>query len=140
MDERYLLAAARYDVKGFTNVAGAGMRRSDPVQPDPGTDGSGPEDYCWSSTRAHLSGHNDDLVAVVPLLRLVGNWKAFISSGTGEEDMESIRRHERTGRPLGNDDFVARTERATNRILRKQKPGPKSEKWSSLSMVSPEFR
>jgi len=115
MDERYLLAAARYIE---LNPVRARMVAR-------------PEDYCWSSTRAHLSGRDDDLVAVAPLLRLVGNWKAFVSSGIAEEDMESIRRHERTGRPLGNDDFIVRIERAINRILGKQKPGPKGEKRSS---------
>jgi len=41
--------------------------------------------------------------------------------------MAPIRRHERTGRPLGNEDFVTRVVRALDRILRKQKPGPKGK-------------
>jgi len=33
--------------------------------------------------------------------------------------------HERTGRPLGTDSFIARLETIVGRTLRKQKPGPK---------------
>ena len=39
--------------------------------------------------------------------------------------MESIRKHERRGRPLGDDHFVDRLESETARHLRKKKPGPK---------------
>ncbi|MCP4349177.1 MAG: hypothetical protein GY795_27160 [Desulfobacterales bacterium] len=39
--------------------------------------------------------------------------------------MERIRKHERTGRPLGDDSFVDRIGSETGRYLRKKKPGPK---------------
>jgi len=39
-----------------------------------------------------------------------------------------IRRHERTGRPLGDAGFIARLESQLGRFLRKCKPGPKRKK------------
>ncbi|MBM4064513.1 MAG: hypothetical protein FJ266_02560 [Planctomycetes bacterium] len=49
----------------------------------------------------------------------------FLSKGLSDEEVEKFRCHERTGRPLGADSFLARLENALGRILRKQKPGPK---------------
>jgi putative transposase len=42
-----------------------------------------------------------------------------------EVEAESIRMHERTGRPLGNDLFIDRLELEIGKSLRKKKPGPK---------------
>jgi putative transposase len=42
-----------------------------------------------------------------------------------EVETESIRRHKRTGRPLGNDLFIDRLELEIGKSLRKKKPGPK---------------
>ena len=39
---------------------------------------------------------------------------------------EALRRHERTGRPLGSEKFIAKLERIAGRLLRRQKPGPKT--------------
>lgn len=41
------------------------------------------------------------------------------------QELEEIRRHEKTGRPLGEDGFVGRLEEALGRILQRQKPGRK---------------
>lgn len=108
MDETYLLAAARY-VEMNPVAAGIVAR---------------PEDYCWSSARAHLASHDDDLTKVEPLLSMVGNWKDFLSLSS-EEEMNTFRKHERTGRPLGHEEFVERMEKLQDRPLRPQKPGPK---------------
>ena len=40
-------------------------------------------------------------------------------------DLEAIRAHARTGRPLGGERFLARLETRLGRRLRKAKPGPK---------------
>jgi len=84
-----------------------------------------PGDYGWSSCKAHLSGKDDKLVKVEPLLKIVSDWKNFIREPVSEFEMESIRKHERSGRPLGDDLFVDRLESVTGRHLRKKKPGPK---------------
>jgi hypothetical protein len=45
-----------------------------------------------------------------------------------EKEIKEIRRHERTGRPLGRDGFVHGLEKALSRTLRYQKSGPKGKK------------
>jgi len=49
----------------------------------------------------------------------------FILGGVSEEEIESLRRHEKTGRPLGSDGFVRKLGTALGRILERQKPGRK---------------
>ncbi len=109
MDEPYLLAAARYIE---LNPVRAGMVVA-------------PNDYRWSSARAHLKRKDDGLVKVSPLLKIAGSWRRLLTSAVKEEEMEMLRRHERTGRVLGDDDFQKRLEKKLGRVLRRQKPGPK---------------
>lgn len=109
MGEEYLIAAARYVE---LNPMRAGLVRS-------------PADYPWSSAAAHLRGQDDVLVRVAPLLELVPDWGSLLQSGLDETLSQRLRHHERTGRPLGSDGFVRGLERALDRILCRQKPGPK---------------
>ena len=111
MDERYLLAAARYV-------------EMNPVRAHLTTDaGSWP----WSSARAHLTCTDDQLVKVAPLLEMAGDWKTFLDGAAEEEHVSDIRKHERTGRPLGSEGFVERLESALDRFLKRGKPGPKGK-------------
>ena len=110
MDERYLLACARYVE---LNPVRAGLTRR-------------PRDWRWSSARAHLSGRDDALVRVKPLLDLAPDWSGFLRAGLADEEAEAIRRSERTGRPLGDARFIKRLERKLGRVLKPQKPGPKT--------------
>jgi putative transposase len=50
------------------------------------------------------------------------------SGQIAERDVSPLRRHERTGRPLGSESFVDGLERALSRRLHKQKPGPRHKK------------
>jgi len=109
MEERYLLAADRYIE--MNPVRAALIDR--------------PGEYPWSSAAAHTLGRDDRLVKVSPLLELVDDWGRFISGQIAERDVSLLRKHERTGRPLGAESFIDGLERALNRRLRKQKPGPK---------------
>ena len=86
-----------------------------------------PQDYRWSSASAHLAARDDGLVRVAPVLELAGGtaWLDFLAEGVSEEQAERFRRHERTGRPLGDEGFVTRLERVLGRVLRPQKRGPK---------------
>jgi putative transposase len=111
MDEQHLLAAARYIE---LNPVRAGLVAA-------------PQEYRWSSCRAHLSGRDDKLVCVVPLLRMARDWDSFLSSPTDQNVVELLGRHEHTGRPLGDEAFVSRMEDAVQRPLHRQKPGPKSK-------------
>ncbi len=112
MDETYLLAAARYVE---LNPVRARLRRR-------------PESHPWSSARAHLAGRDDGLVTVAPLLELVPEWPAFLAAGLDAEQATALRGHERTGRPLGGEGFVARLEKKLRRRLAKRRPGPKPKR------------
>jgi len=107
MDEKYLLAATRYVE---LNPVKAGMV-------------STPEEYSWSSAKAHMDGRDDTLVTVKPLLRMVDDWRQFLSSDVSNEEYEVLRQHERTGRPLGSKRFIERLETKLSRILTPQKGG-----------------
>lgn len=111
MDETYLLAAARYVEM---NPVKAGIAEDAAAWP-------------WSSARAHLAATDDKLVTVAPLLEMAGDWRLFLADAAEEEQVNEIRKHERTGRPLGSEGFVERLETALDRPLKRGKPGPKGK-------------
>lgn len=82
------------------------------------------EDYRWSSARAHVLKTQDPLLSQNSLVQGIDNWSAYLAEDD-VKDREIIARHTSTGRPLGDDAFIASIEQLTGRILRKQKPGPK---------------
>ena len=86
-----------------------------------------PQDYAWSSAAAHLSGKDDALVRVGPLLKLVPRWSKHLSVEADPEVVRQLRRHEATGRPAGEDRFVKRLERLLDRVLRPGRPGRKKK-------------
>jgi putative transposase len=108
MDESYLMAAVRYVE---LNPVRAGLV-------------SRPEDYQWSSARAHLEGKDDALATVQPMLDRVPSWCDFLSTADSDED-EVLQRHARTGRPLGQNEFVAGLEKMLNRPMCPLKVGRK---------------
>jgi putative transposase len=107
MDEPYLIAAARYVE---LNPVRAGLVA------DVG-------EWPWSSARPHLTGRDDRLVKTAPLLAMIADWRALLDSALTEEDLRDIREHGRTGRPLGNINFVERLECIVGRVLRPKKGG-----------------
>jgi putative transposase len=72
-----------------------------------------------------VKGEDDDLATVSPLLEIVGNWREFLGREVGQREYELVRSHERTGRPLGSEGFIESLEKKLERVLRRQKPGPK---------------
>jgi len=72
-----------------------------------------------------MAGGDDALSTVAPVLALVGNWMDFLATGAAEDEVTALRRHERSGRPLGREPFVAAIEGRLGRPLRRGKPGPK---------------
>lgn len=112
MDESYLLAAARYIE---LNPVRAGLAKE-------------PWSYPWSSAHAHLTGEDDNLAKATSLLNMVKDWRGFLLSAIPDKEIEELRKHELTGRPLGGEHFVKKIEKALGRILRRQKPGRKKEK------------
>ena len=109
MDEAHVLAAAGYVEM---NPVRAGLAEA-------------PWEWKWSSAGAHLEGRDDKLAKAGPLLQLVGGWEEFLGGALSEEECETFRRHERTGRPLGSAAFVERIERDLGRVLRPRKAGRK---------------
>lgn len=85
-----------------------------------------PEQWCWSSAPAHMARKDDSLVNVLPLLDMVGeDWKDFLlKAELDRHGQETLRRHERTGRPLGDTAFIEMLEQETGRRLRPKKSGP----------------
>jgi len=59
------------------------------------------------------------------MLERVGDWREFLAEGLSIEELEQLRRHKRSSRPLGSSGFVARLEGMPGRLLRPQKPAPK---------------
>lgn len=111
MDEHHLLAAARYIE---LNPVRAGLA------PDPWS-------YAWSSAAAHLRRADDGLVKVTPLLEIVPDWRGFMGGESIGEEAERFRQHERTGRPMGDADFIRKLEDSSCRVLHRRKPGPKKK-------------
>jgi len=101
MDQTHLLAAVRYVE---LNPVRAGLVDR-------------PEDYKWSSVCAHLMREDDALVTVKPMLEIVGSWEKFLQVDD-EESYSHLRKHEKTGRPLGSESFVEKLEGLTGRNLR----------------------
>jgi putative transposase len=62
---------------------------------------------------------------VAPLLARVDDWRMYLAAGLSAEEAALLRRHERTGRPLGGAAFLRRLERRLGRVLRKKTPGRK---------------
>lgn len=69
-----------------------------------------PEDWPWSGAEPHVKGKDGILVKTKPL-----------------QEIELLRKHERTGRPLGADSFIEKMELLLDRKLKPQKPGPKKK-------------
>lgn len=111
MDDAHLLAAVRYVE---LNPVRAGMVKK-------------PEDYIWSSAKAHLDAADDGVVKTAPMLNMVDDWKDFLKD-VSDEEIDKFRLHERTGRPMGSDDFLKKIKNKTGRDFIPKKRGPKKEK------------
>jgi len=104
----YLLAAVRYVLR---NPVRAGIAKK-------------AWNYRWSSAAWFVGKRPDDPLAVSSdSLADIGNPRAFLTQE--EERAFLLRKHARTGRPLGSETFIERLEQLTGRVLRPRKPGPK---------------
>lgn len=116
MDDAHLMVAVRY-VENNPVAAG--------IVAEAGN-------YRWSSARSHLAGtraDDDPLTNIGALGRHVHNWRAMLREGLEAMDspdaVEAIEARLRTGRPLADPDWIAKTEALIARKLAPQKPGPK---------------
>jgi putative transposase len=83
------------------------------------------QDWRWSSVAAHLSGKDDKLVKVAPILERYGDFAVLLDSKDDETTFKSLRQSETTGRPLGSEQWLEKLEKLTGRALKPQKRGPK---------------
>lgn len=111
MDEAHLLAAVRYVER---NPVAAQLCQH-------------PEEWQWSSARAHLLGRNDGLVDVRPMLSRISDWAMYLASDEDDGIRDRIAASTRTGRPLGDELFVQTLEKITGRELTPQRPGRKKK-------------
>jgi putative transposase len=91
------------------------------------------QDWPWSSVRAHLSGKDDSLVKVDPVLNRYGDFALFLGDSSHDEgEFKRLRQSETTGRPLGDEAWLLTLESLTGKSVRPQKPGPKVSSGDSL--------
>ena len=109
MDEDHLAAALRY--VSLNPVRARLVARA--------------QDWRWSSTRAHLTGKDDGITARAPIRERFPDFADLIAAADAEA-FARLRAAESIGRPLGDDRFLAKLERATKRRLKPRKRGPKA--------------
>lgn len=107
LDENHLLAAVRYVE---LNPVQAGIVAQ-------------AWEYPWSSAGFHTGkAESDPLVKDRSLSGLISDWEGFLAGGmTG--DIDRLRMATLTGRPAGDDIFIAKVENITGRDLSKGAPG-----------------
>jgi putative transposase len=111
MDENHLLAAVRYVE---LNPVRAGLCAR-------------PEQWRWSSARAHIYKNADSLLNREAMHDRVADWRQYLSEENSSAQLNSLRRHSVTGRPAGGRSFIDMLEKMTGQRLARSKPGPKSE-------------
>ena len=72
-----------------------------------------------------MEKRDNSLLKVSPLLELVSDWNVFLNDALQNKEYHEIRKHERTGRPLGSDLLIDKLEVLLGMQLRKKKTGPK---------------
>jgi putative transposase len=108
LDERHLLAAARYVE---LNPMTAGMVRE-------------AGEYPWSSARFHLGINNRDaLVSDKSLMGLIEDWAEYLKGNDEPIIQTTLLRGIRTGRPAGSERFIEMIGRITGRDLVMRKAG-----------------
>jgi putative transposase len=117
MDERYLIACARYIER---NPVRAKMVRM-------------PCDYKWSSARMHCGMDGQDIFGVKGLFNYADypqkDWKKFIEEPDNIGEIKNIRDQTRRGRPLGENIFIKKLEKNLGRFLMLRPRGrPKKNK------------
>lgn len=85
------------------------------------------QDYKWSSAKTHVSKTKDALLSDNFVVSGISNWSLYLAEEDNASDMNIFRQHIRTGRPLGDDNYLEQLERITGKDLKRKKPGPKKK-------------
>jgi hypothetical protein len=76
------------------------------------------------ATRAHLTGLDDSLVRVQPVLERMPDLEELLKQDH-EGAFEELRRSEGSGRPVGGEEFVFGLEQLLKRPIARRSPGRK---------------
>ena len=109
MNEAHTIAAMRY---AELNPVRAGLVRL-------------PHAWPWSSARGNLGLVDDPIVDRHITGQLVSNWRNYLGEDLGDDELESLRRQTRTGRPEGDDTFINQLEAKSGRPIHKKRRGRK---------------
>ncbi len=106
LDEQHLWAALRYVER---NPVRAGLVER-------------AEEYRWSSAPAHVSGSADGVLdgglECCAGVTGVGDWASWLAQPEELGKVQRLRSHSRTGRPLGDEGFLAKVEAVLGRRLK----------------------
>jgi putative transposase len=105
LDSRYFYIALSYIER---NPVRAKMTRS-------------PWDYRWSSASVHTGGEDEFGLIDAESWRQQSkgmNWKSILRAAMDDRQINRMRVHCRTGRPLGSDNFISKLESMIGRRLR----------------------
>lgn len=105
-EQDYLLAAARYIE--LNPVRSGKVKR--------------PEEWPWSSARAHLMNKPDPLLTPSPGFPGAAQWRQFLASEDASQ-VELIRKATSSGRPFADADLIVELEKRTGRSLTPKKIG-----------------
>ena len=66
-----------------------------------------PEEYAWSSAKAHMGLEDDEYLDDIELITSkVDDWKLYLAQAHENAIYRDIEKHEKTGRPLGTIKFL----------------------------------
>ena len=111
MDEDHVMAAARYVALNPVRARLVDRAR----------------DWPHSSVRAHLSGRDDGLVCVRPLIDRAPRFADLLDGDADAPEFAALRRSERIGRPLGDAAFQHAIGRRLGRDVRPGRRGRKAK-------------
>jgi len=84
-----------------------------------------PQDWKWSSVRAHLGLDDDGVTHLRAARQRFARFADLLDEPSDPETFARLRQGESIGRPAGSADFLTRIEALTARSLQPRKRGPK---------------
>ena len=100
-----------------------------------------PEDWRWSSARAHLDNDDHGWLDFVDWRKqfTVDSWKHNLQLGLADATfLERVREATRHGWPLGSDPFLDQLEREHGTPVRRSRPGPKPMAQTPIDSITSE--
>ena len=93
-------------------------------------------DHAWSSASAHCGMRWDPILSDVSTRMNIADWGAWLDEAQDPLEVEMLRKHTRTGRPLGDDAFLDLLETILNHSVRPGKPGRRKKKYGDAALIS----